>query len=131
MKKTTAVVAMTGMLMAGAAAPAMAGGNCGYRTSCTSLSNGKLTIFLATGTVANYLSPSVTYQKTGGSAVTVRLGYAYNGSDHWGSWYTQSAGTTKNKTWSNAYYISGCRSAVGLLDAANQQQFQTPPVTSC
>ncbi|MFJ3977533.1 hypothetical protein [Streptomyces sp. NPDC090021] len=132
MKKTAAVLAMTGALSLGVAAPAFAGGNCGYRTSCTSLSNGTLSIFLSSSsTIDNTLSIVVSYKKTGGGTVSARFGRTYNGSNAWGGWFNQSSGTTKSTTWTNGYSVSGCKSAVGLMEVSGQQTFQTPPVTSC
>ncbi|WP_030209500.1 hypothetical protein [Streptomyces sp. NRRL S-87] len=66
------------------------------------------------------------YKKTSGSAITARLGYNYAGTNHWGDWFTQSAGTTKTKDWYTYDYDFWCNNTVGLLNVSGQGTFQTP-----
>ncbi|MDQ0986171.1 hypothetical protein [Streptomyces sp. V2I9] len=133
MKKMAAVVAMGSVLALGVgASPAVAAGNCGYVESCTTLSSGRLSIFLSqASTVENRLNVVVSYRKDSGSSINARFGYSYSGSNHWAGYFNQSAGTTKRSTWTNAYVHSTCKSAVGMMQVTGQQTFQTPPVTGC
>ncbi|MFG3403983.1 hypothetical protein [Streptomyces sp. NPDC048142] len=133
MKKMAAVVAMGSVLALGVgASPAVAAGNCGYTASCTSLSSGQLRIFLSSAaTVDNRLNVVVSYKKNSGSSIKARFGYSYSGSNRWAGYFNQNRGTTKRSTWTNAYVHSSCKSAVGMMQVAGQQTFQTPPVTGC
>ncbi|MEU7733621.1 hypothetical protein AB0B51_10875 [Streptomyces griseus] len=133
MKKMAAVAAMGTILALGVgASPAVAAGNCGSVTSCTSLSSGELSIFLSSAaTVENRLNVVVSYKKNSGSSINARFGYSYSGSNHWAGYFNQSSGTTKRTTWNNAYVHSTCKSAVGMMQVTGQQTFQTPPVTGC
>ncbi|MFE1749818.1 hypothetical protein [Streptomyces anandii] len=89
---------------------------------CTSLSNGILYNKQSlSGSTTNVFT---TYSKTGGSSVSVRLGYTYRGSTHYSSYFSIGSGQTVKKTFTqgaSAY----CQSMTGVLNYSGGT-FQTP-----
>ncbi|MEV7797282.1 hypothetical protein AB0O68_35915 [Streptomyces sp. NPDC087512] len=86
---------------------------------CTTLSNGILYNKQISGTTVY-----TTYSKTGGSTVSVRLGYTYNGSTTYSSYFSIGSGQTVKKSGglgSTAY----CKSMTGVLNYSGGT-FQTP-----
>ncbi|GAA3376832.1 hypothetical protein GCM10020367_50090 [Streptomyces sannanensis] len=86
---------------------------------CTTLSNGILYNKQTSGTTVY-----ATYSKTGGSTISVRLGYTYSGSTTYSSSFSISSGQTVQKSWglgSSAY----CKSMAGVLTYSGGT-FQTP-----
>ncbi|TJZ99508.1 hypothetical protein FCI23_45480 [Actinacidiphila oryziradicis] len=63
------------------------------------------------------------YYKTGGSAVSVKVGYAQGSSTHYSVSSTISSGGSKSATWTGVAY---CTTTVGLLSASSGT-YQTPP----
>ncbi|MER6979329.1 hypothetical protein [Streptomyces carpinensis] len=115
----------------GVIAPAaMAGGNYDYGTSRTSLSNGTLWTSLTSGTGASWNVIDSYDKKPNTSTITALFGWTHVGTAHTGSWFTQSAGTTKSTKWSN-YTLSGCNSVIGWMEVQGQQTFNNAPVTQC
>ncbi|WP_137235449.1 hypothetical protein [Streptomyces sp. BPSDS2] len=133
MKKLTATAAMVGVLTLGVGvSPAAAAGNCGYTSSCTDLSSGRLTVFLSSAShIDGRMNIVVSYKKNSGSPINARFGYNMAGSIKWAGRFNQSRNTTKNTTWKDAYVIKTCKSTVGMLDVTGQQTFNTPPATGC
>jgi hypothetical protein len=86
--------------------------------TCTSLSNGVLQHYKYTNDVA-----TTAYYKTGGSAVSVKVGYAQGSSTHYSVSSTISSGGSKSATWTGVAY---CTTTVGLLSASSNT-YQTPP----
>jgi hypothetical protein len=86
---------------------------------CTTLSNGILYNHQSSAD-----NVSTTYSKTGGSSVSVRLGYTYKGSTHYSSYFSISSGQTVQKTF---YPGSGsyCQTMTGVLNYSGGT-FQTP-----
>jgi hypothetical protein len=90
---------------------------------CTTLSNGILYNKQISGTTVY-----TTYSKTGGSTVSVRLGYTYSGSTTYSAYFSISSGETEKRSWglgSSAY----CKSMTGVLNYSGGT-FQTP-TTHC
>ncbi|GAA1012706.1 MULTISPECIES: hypothetical protein [unclassified Streptomyces] len=69
-------------------------------------------------------------KKRSGGTIRARFGYSYHNSTHYGSWFTQSAGTTKSAQWKNVY-INDCQNLVGFLNVDGQGTFYNAPVTGC
>jgi hypothetical protein len=65
-----------------------------------------------------------TYSKTGGSSVSVRLGYTHNGSTHYSGYFSISSGETVVKQFSTGSG-SYCQSMTGVLNYSGGT-FQTP-----
>jgi hypothetical protein len=91
---------------------------------CTKLSNGVLShgkrdLYPTYGTGIN-----TTYYKSGGSSVSVRLGYNMNGSTTYSSYFTISSGQTVTRSW-KASPSSLCLNSVGILNYSGGH-FQTP-----
>lgn len=90
---------------------------------CTTLSNGILYNKQVSGTTVY-----TTYSKTGGSTVSIRLGYTYGGSTKYSSYFSISSGQTQKRSWglgASAY----CKSMTGVLNYSGGT-FQTP-TTHC
>lgn len=125
---TATAAALIGL---GVTAPAaVAGGNYDYATSRTSLSNGYLYTQLSTGSDSSHMNVKDWYNKSGGGTISARFGYSYHSGTHYGSWFSQSSGTTKAAQWSNVY-INDCQNVVGFLDVSGQGTFYNAPVTGC
>lgn len=93
---------------------------------CTELGNG----ILYHSEFYDYVNTNIntTYSKTGGSAVSVHLGYSRGGNTVMGNYFTISAGETMPQNWSRfGDYM--CDSAVGVLNYSGGT-FQTP-ATHC
>ncbi|WP_055715014.1 hypothetical protein [Streptomyces torulosus] len=91
---------------------------------CTKLDNGVLIHWKKTydtGTKAH-----TTYEKTDGGRVTLRLGYSRNGNEHWSSYFTQTRGQTKQKSWSFGDRNQECKASIGLLQERGSDKRQTP-----
>ncbi|WNI16032.1 hypothetical protein [Actinacidiphila sp. ITFR-21] len=110
-------------------APATAGcpgdGHLDTNYVCTSLSGGGLFHRKYTNDVI-----STWYTKTGGSAITAKLGFSASGKTHWGGSFTESSGQTKTANWSGTG-VAYCTLTVGLISVAGQGMFQTPQATGC
>ncbi|MET7296236.1 hypothetical protein ABZS79_29660 [Streptomyces griseoloalbus] len=87
------------MFSAPTASAAAYGSGSGYTSTnepmerCTTLSNGILYNKQVSGTTVY-----TTYSKTGGSAVSVRLGYTHNGSTTYSSYFSISSGETERRS---------------------------------
>ncbi|MYW48975.1 hypothetical protein [Streptomyces sp. SID161] len=88
---------------------------------CSSLSNGVL--INKQTLVDNNTAVYTTYDKTGGSTVTVRLGYVYNGT-HLSDAFSISSGHTVRKHF-GAPADAFCQSMTGLLSSSGSL-YQTP-----
>lgn len=128
-----AVSAMTVSLTLVAAAPAFASGatTCprdGFITKgdrCTSLSNGVLSV----GTVAagNYVG--VNYYRTGGSALSAKLGYERSGSSVYSSYISMNTAPFHYyRGWS---YSASCAVVYGKLLTSGGTLYVTPAAASC
>ncbi|MFK4064529.1 hypothetical protein [Streptomyces sp. NPDC029674] len=91
---------------------------------CTSLTSGAL-FHSKYHPNANNGAIRTWYKKTGGSAITVKLGYNKGGTTHYGAAVRQTSGTTKSKTWTTSY-DGICSSTVGIMSVSGQGTFQTP-----
>lgn len=129
---TIACAIAAGTVLFGAPTASAAGYYCdssGYMADntpmkrCTSLSNGVLAHWKSygTGTSTNI---TTNYSKTGGSTVSVRVGYGLGSSTVYSSYFSIASGQTKGKTWNKTgdYY---CSSSTGLLNYSGGT-FQTP-----
>ncbi|MFE5899862.1 hypothetical protein ACFQ67_21025 [Streptomyces sp. NPDC056488] len=89
---------------------------------CTSLSNGILTHWQRS--TLPTVSLTTTYYKSGGSAVSVRLGYSQSGTTAYSPYFSISSGQTVKRTWTRThdYY---CYSSVGILNYSGGN-YQTP-----
>ncbi|GAA3305030.1 hypothetical protein [Streptomyces cinereospinus] len=88
---------------------------------CTTLSNGVLVH------KKDYNNPTriwTTYDKTGGSTVSVRLGYTLSGGTTYSGYFSISSGQTVQRSWSRSGAFM-CYSSTGLLDYSGGH-FQTP-----
>jgi hypothetical protein len=131
--KTSAAVIACGiaagsiMFSAPAASAAAACDSSGYTASglpierCTSLSNGKL-YHKKDGNSPTTLW--TTYSKTGGSSVSIRLGYSLSGSTVYSSYFSIGSGQTVQKSWSKSGSYM-CYNSTGLLNYSGGT-FQTP-----
>ncbi|MDT9682085.1 hypothetical protein RND61_08355 [Streptomyces sp. TRM76323] len=91
---------------------------------CTKLSNGVLShgkrdLYPTHGTGVH-----TTYYKSGGSAVSVRLGYTMSGSTTYSSYFSISSGQTVTRSWT-ASASALCLSSVGILNYS-AGSYQTP-----
>ncbi|MYT33089.1 MULTISPECIES: hypothetical protein [unclassified Streptomyces] len=102
-------------------------GRPGGGNACTSLSSGA--VFHSKILGAN-VRIETSYKKVSGGKITGQLGYSNRGTNHWGSTFTQSAGTTKTSTWTSYDSSFRCAPTVGMLKVNGQSTFQTP-VASC
>ncbi len=85
---------------------------------CTSLDNGILTVHQGSSGVM-----STQYYKSGGSAISAKLGYSRSGTSHYASAVSISKGQTKSHSWSlgaDAY----CSNIIGLMSSGST--YQTP-----
>ncbi|MGV9702976.1 hypothetical protein [Streptomyces sp. NPDC003483] len=97
----------------------------GYSTTsepmsrCTTLSNGVLYTHQASnGNV------TTGYDKTGGSAISAKLGYSRGGTSHYASAVSISSGQNKSHNWALSA-SSYCTSTIGLLSYSGGT-YQTP-----
>ncbi|MFK0142710.1 hypothetical protein [Streptomyces murinus] len=65
-----------------------------------------------------------TYDKTGGSAVSIRLGYSMSGSTTYSSYFTMKSGQSAAKSWKKSGNYM-CYSSVGVLNYSGGT-YQTP-----
>ncbi|MFE0645144.1 hypothetical protein ACFW2Y_26565 [Streptomyces sp. NPDC058877] len=91
---------------------------------CTKLSNGVLShgkrdLYPTYGT-----GVYTTYYKSGGSSVSVRLGFNMSGSTIYSSYFTISSGQTVARSWTKSA-SSLCLNSVGILNYSGGS-FQTP-----
>ncbi|MCM1973363.1 MULTISPECIES: hypothetical protein [Streptomyces] len=127
---TVALTVGVGFFAAPSASAAAGCPRSGYPTpgdpglSCTSLSNGAL-FHTKYHPDANKTRIKSYYIKTGGGAITAKLGYSYNGTSHYSGSFTQKAGTTKSRTWDRNDYNFWCRTTIGLLKVGGDS-YQTP-----
>lgn len=92
---------------------------------CTKLSNGVLTHWKTYVSSGNSTNIYTRYNKTDGSgSVSVRLGYIYNGSTTYSSYFSISAGGATQKSWSKSGDYS-CSSSTGVLNYSGGT-YQTP-----
>lgn len=91
---------------------------------CTTLSNGTLYIHNGGSNQGTYVG--VDYAKSGGSTLSLKLGYEHSGTNTWGAWENMSAG---NDYWSY-FYPATCGAAIGLMYQNSTTQWQTP-LASC
>ncbi|MEU6934815.1 hypothetical protein AB0A05_37615 [Streptomyces sp. NPDC046374] len=92
---------------------------------CTTLSNGVLMINeTSTGS-----SVGLQYYKSGGAAVSARLGYLRQGVNHWGGWQSMTAVNTYYAQWSGL--SGGCYPTNGLLNTTGGATYQTPAADPC
>ncbi|MEU6125983.1 hypothetical protein [Streptomyces sp. NPDC047123] len=100
------------------------GYNGGPNSRCTSLTSGAL---FHSKYHPNATSGAIKtwYKKTGGGAITVKLGYTKGSTTHYGAAVKQSSGTTKSKSWTTSY-DGICSSTVGIMSVSGQGIFQTP-----
>ncbi|WP_158810499.1 hypothetical protein [Streptomyces leeuwenhoekii] len=88
---------------------------------CTSLSNG---IVYHKKDYNNPTSIYTTYSKTGGSSVSVRLGYSVSGSTTYSGYFSIGSGQTVQKSWSKSGAYM-CYKSTGVLNYSGGT-FQTP-----
>ncbi|CQR63141.1 hypothetical protein [Streptomyces leeuwenhoekii] len=131
--KTSAVVLASAMaagsvlLSAPVASAAAYCSSSGYTSSglpterCTSLSNG---IVYHKKDYNNPTSIYTTYSKTGGSSVSVRLGYSMSGSTTYSGYFSIGSGQTMQKSWSKSGAYM-CYNSTGVLNYSGGT-FQTP-----
>ncbi|MBB1245844.1 hypothetical protein GL263_20135 [Streptomyces durbertensis] len=93
-------------------------GRIGYNYRCTTLAGGELYHRKYTNDIAG-----TWYKKKSGRAIEARLGMTWKGKNHYGSWFTQSSGTTKDWSMKSVTY---CTDSVGLMQVKGQQTYQTP-----
>ncbi|MFF2127493.1 hypothetical protein ACFVW1_19235 [Streptomyces olivochromogenes] len=86
---------------------------------CTTLTNGILYAHQSSNDKI-----STQYSKTGGSSVSVRLGYSYRGSMHYSSYFSIDKGDTVTKQFSPGTGTY-CQSMTGVLNYSGGT-FQTP-----
>ncbi|MFG2398446.1 hypothetical protein [Streptomyces lydicus] len=101
-------------------------GHTGGGNTCTSLSSGAV---FHTKTLGANVTITTSYTKDSGGAITAKLGYSYKGTSHWGGQFSQSAGTTKYKSWTSYDSDFRCAPTIGLLQVNGQGTFQTPVAT--
>jgi putative hemolysin len=94
------------------------------RQRCTKLDNGYL--FHWKNTVDTGTRAYTSYDKTGGGSVSVRLGYSYNGTEHWSSYSSIGSGNSKSKSWGFGERNRDCKSTIGLLQQRGKDKVQTP-----
>ncbi|MFE7235974.1 hypothetical protein ACWCRF_18860 [Streptomyces sp. NPDC002405] len=103
-------------------------------TTSTSLSNGKLTFESTNGRSVSGNSSlfysAVSYQKTGGSAVSVKFLVDVGSKEYVSPVYSVSSGQTKSYSFGGNPVPSSCRS-VGGMDVAGQGYFWTPALNPC
>lgn len=89
---------------------------------CTSLSNGVLTH--GKSDAYPYTHIYTGYYKSGGSSVSIRLGYSMSGSTTYSAYFTISSGQTVTKSWDKfGDYL--CYNSVGVLNYSGGT-YQTP-----
>ncbi|MEU9489451.1 hypothetical protein AB0D83_38460 [Streptomyces decoyicus] len=123
---TTAHAATTPRPAGVQAADCPGDGHTGGGNTCTSLSSGA--VFHEKVLGAN-VTITTSYTKESGGAIKAKLGYSYKGTSHWGGQFSQSAGTTKYKSWTNYDSSFRCAPTIGLLQVSGQGTFQTPVAT--
>ncbi|MFE6846674.1 hypothetical protein [Streptomyces sp. NPDC057686] len=97
--------------------------------ACTSLSNGVLCTQLA-NRVGDWAQVRNSYEKTGGSPVTVRFGHYNRGGTWWDEGaFTQTAGTTRSYMWPGSDY-GDCSAVIGFMDSGGRR-YEVPPVSVC
>ncbi|MEV6740467.1 hypothetical protein AB0N14_27355 [Streptomyces sp. NPDC051104] len=122
-----AIAAGSVLFSAPAASAAVSCDSSGYTASglpierCTSLSNGVL-VHKKDGNSPTTLW--TTYSKTGGSTVSVRLGYSMSGSTTYSSYFNISSGQTVQKSWSKSGSYM-CYDSIGVLNYSGGT-YQTP-----
>ncbi|GHI10059.1 hypothetical protein AQI88_41265 [Streptomyces cellostaticus] len=115
-----AAVALASPASAATDSLAVARSNAG--PSCTSLSNGSLCIALVDGGS----TVRVVYGKTGGSAITAKLGYKKGGLTKYADAVTVKNGDTKVQEWKRQDI--GCSNVIGVIAPHGQDVFETPPL---
>ncbi|MCX4747322.1 hypothetical protein OG455_17640 [Kitasatospora sp. NBC_01287] len=108
------------------------GGNCGLTASCTSLTNGKLTVSLiGEGQGEPPYTVIDNYYKSGGGTITADFEYnAGSGIQVDQGAFQESSGQSKYFEWDYQYF-SSCAQVVGILAVQGQGNFQTPPIYMC
>ncbi|MCP3820426.1 hypothetical protein NLX86_20695 [Streptomyces sp. A3M-1-3] len=91
---------------------------------CTQLTNGVLKVSL--GDNGSYVDSG--YEKTGGSAVTAKVGFLRTGTNRWAASQTMKAGLIYRKNWSPV--ASPCSPTNGLLYSGGTT-YQTPAADTC
>ncbi|MEU1280323.1 hypothetical protein [Streptomyces sp. NPDC005805] len=91
---------------------------------CTKLSNGVLSHNKRDLYPTHKTGVTTTYYKSGGSSVSVRLGYSMSGSTKYSSSFTINSGKKVTKSWT-ASVSSLCLNSVGILNYSGGM-FQTP-----
>ncbi|MFC8510437.1 hypothetical protein ACFU3J_34205 [Streptomyces sp. NPDC057411] len=74
-------------------------------------------------------SLDVQYYKSGGSAITARLGFLRAGVNTWAGFRSMSAGMTYRNDWSGL--SSGCYPTNGLLNTSGGATYQTSAADPC
>ncbi|MFD4626563.1 hypothetical protein [Streptomyces sp. NPDC058475] len=126
---TFAIAAGSVMISAPTASAATYCDSAGYTATgepmqrCTKLSNGVL-VNWKTYNSDNYTHIHTRYDKTGGSTVSVRLGYSMGSSTVYSSYFNISSGGSSQKDWTK-FGDSACTSSVGLLNYSGGT-YQTP-----
>ncbi|MEH0513255.1 MULTISPECIES: hypothetical protein [unclassified Streptomyces] len=85
---------------------------------CSTLDNGILAVKQGSSGIVG-----TEYYKSGGSAISIKLGYSRSGTSHYTSVGSISSGQTRLRTWAlgeNAY----CSNIIGLMSAGST--YQTP-----
>ncbi|MFC5910650.1 hypothetical protein [Streptacidiphilus monticola] len=88
--------------------------------TCTVLTNGTLYDHNGGGNLGTYVW--ITYGKSGGSTLSLKLGYEHSGTNTWGAWQTMSAGNQYSSYW----YPATCGSTIGLMYQDSSHMWQTP-----
>ncbi|MER6162945.1 hypothetical protein ABT147_47050 [Streptomyces sp. NPDC001868] len=91
---------------------------------CTKLDNGVLVHWKRTHDTDT--KAHTAYEKNDGGRVTLRLGYSRNGTERWSSYFAQTRGQTKQKTWSFGDRNQECKASIGLLQERGSDKRQTP-----
>lgn len=109
----------------------------GPYSRCTSLSNGVLFHLRIFNGSTFDTRVTTTYEKTGGSIVTVRLGFSepyYGVGAQWGSNHRMVSGDRRSyeKSWPiGTNKQMRCRATVGMMQDPNGTNWQTPATASC
>ncbi|MER5706624.1 hypothetical protein [Streptomyces sp. NPDC002122] len=91
---------------------------------CTKLSNG----VVSHGQRDTFptVTLSTSYYKSGGSTVSVRLGYTQAGTTVYSSYFNISSSQTVTKSWTRNHKDYWCYNSVGILQQSGGTSYQTP-----
>ncbi|MEW2374414.1 hypothetical protein AB0940_34450 [Streptomyces sp. NPDC006656] len=113
-------------------APAASAGNVDYGISMTKLSNGKLWTSIRADNVheGSWWDMYESYEKTGGGAITAKLGFNYHGYSYDNGWFNQSSGSTHQEEF-HWLGFNDCSDIVGWMAVQGQGTYYNAPVSIC